>query len=98
MAFEERDLFAQPPTREDLARWARQHPGGAEGLVTRYTHFEDYQTYVAGKQFSEDELLDLLARVPNLLHKPIISDGTRVHQGLDFVSLEAFVSGENPPR
>ena len=50
-------------------------------MVTPNTQFPDYQEHVAGKDLTDDQILDLLARVPNLLKKPILVDGDRILQG-----------------
>lgn len=89
-----RNLLQQPPSREDLGRFARATPGGAREMVTTNTQFPEYQEHIAGKTLSDDQLLDILARVPNLLRKPILTDGTRALQGTsDPARLEQFVGG-----
>jgi len=61
-------------------------------MVTPNTHFPEYQEHIAGKNLTDDQLLDLLARVPNLLKKPVLVDGARILQGTkDAARLEAFV-------
>lgn len=90
--FDERDLLTQPPSRDDLARYARATPGGAREMVTPNTHFPEYQEHIAGKNLSDDQIVDLLARVPNLLRKPVLVDGKRILQGIkDPERLAAFV-------
>jgi arsenate reductase-like glutaredoxin family protein len=62
-------------------------------MVTPNTHFPEYQEHIAGKDLSEDQLLDVLARVPNLLKKPVLVDGTRILQGTkEPEKLAAFVA------
>jgi hypothetical protein len=39
--------------------------------------------HIAGKSLSDEQLLDLLAKVPNLLRKPLLVDGKRALQGND---------------
>lgn len=79
--FEVKDLLSTPPSREALAGFAKQTPGGVKEMVTPNTHFAEYQEHIAGKDLSDDQLLDLLAKVPNLLKKPVITDGPRILQG-----------------
>ena len=50
-------------------------------MVTPNTQFPEYQEHIAGKNLTDDQLVDVLARVPNLLKKPILTDGSRVLQG-----------------
>ena len=50
-------------------------------MVTPNTHFPEYQEHVAGKNLTDDQLLDVLAKVPNLLKKPLLTDGAKFLQG-----------------
>jgi arsenate reductase-like glutaredoxin family protein len=50
-------------------------------MVTPNTHFPEYQKHIDGKDLTEDQLLDVLAQVPNLLQKPVITDGGRILLG-----------------
>ena len=50
-------------------------------MVTPNTHFPEYQEHIAGQDLSEEQLLDVLARVPNLLKKPVLTDGDRILLG-----------------
>ena len=40
-------------------------------MVTPNTHFPEYQEHIEGKDLAEEQLLDILARVPNLMKKPV---------------------------
>ena len=89
-----RDILAEPPGRDLLGEFAKAVPGGVREMVTVRTDSPDYQKHVAGKNLSEAELLDLLAKVPNLLRKPLFVAGKRVLQGVDDPArLKAFVEG-----
>ena len=81
IVFEERLLLEQPPSRKELGVFAKLISGGAEAMVTPMTNFPEYQEYVAGRNLSEEQLLDTLAQVPNLLKKPILVDQDRVILG-----------------
>ena len=50
-------------------------------MVTPNTHFPEYQEHIAGQELTEEQLLDVLARVPNLLKKPVLTDGGRILLG-----------------
>jgi arsenate reductase-like glutaredoxin family protein len=93
---EVRDILTQPPSRELLGELAKVIPGGVREMVTVRTDSPDYQKHIAGRNLSEAELLDLLAKMPNLLRKPLFVAGKRVLQGVDDpVRLKAFVEGQS---
>ena len=79
--FEDRLLLEEPPSREALGVFARSIPGGAPAMVAPNTHFPEYQEHIAGQDLTEEQLLDVLARVPNLLKKPVLTDGDRILLG-----------------
>ncbi len=61
-------------------------------MVTLNTHFPEYQEHIAGQDLSEAQLLDVLARVPNLINKPVLTDGDRILLGPNTPNLvEEFV-------
>jgi arsenate reductase-like glutaredoxin family protein len=89
-----KDILTQPPSRQELAGFAKRTPGGVKEMVTKNAQMPDYQQHLAGKQLTDEQLLDLLAKVPNLLRKPLLTDGERVIQGVDDpAKLAAFVRG-----
>lgn len=58
--------------------------GGAENLLHPGKRDEpDYVEHIAGKNLSDDELIQVLARFPDLLMKPVLFDGTKVSLGFD---------------
>ena len=90
-----RDILTEPPSRQLLGEIARITPGGVREMITIRSDSPDYQKHIAGKSLSDDQLLDLLAKVPNLLRKPLLVDGKRVLQGIDDpVRLKAFVESK----
>lgn len=87
-----RDILTQPPTREQLGQFSKVTPGGVREMMTTRTEFPEYQQNIAGKTLTDDQLLDILAKVPNLLRKPLLTDGKRALQGVDDPArLKAFV-------
>lgn len=89
-----RDILTQPPSREQLGRIANVTPGGAREMVTTRTDSPEYQQNIAGKALTDDQLVDLLARIPNLLRKPLLTDGDRALQGVDDPArLRSFAGG-----
>jgi arsenate reductase-like glutaredoxin family protein len=91
-----RDILTEPPSRELLGEIAKTIPGGVREMVTVRTDSPDYQKHMAGKNLADGQLLDLLAKVPNLLRKPLLVAGKRVLQGVDDPTrLKAFVEGKS---
>ena len=90
-----KDILTQPPSREDLGRFAQVTPGGAREMVSTRTDTPEYQQNIAGKTLGDDQLLDILAKIPNLLRKPLLTDGNRALQGTDDAArLRAFADGK----
>lgn len=87
MPITERNIRKQPPTREELEKLVRLLPGGAKDLIsTRSRRFRELQVDL--QELNEDQLLDLMAREPAILRRPIITDGNRVVVGFDPDALE----------
>lgn len=64
-------------------------------MVTTRTDSPEYQQHLAGGMPGDEPLLDLLAKIPNLLRKPLLTDGARALQGVDDPArLKAFVEGK----
>ena len=65
-------------------------------MVTVRTDSAEYQKNIAGKNLTDEQLLDLLATIPNLLRKPLLVDGKRALQGIDDPArLKSFVEGKS---
>ncbi len=89
------DILTQPPTRDQLGRISKGTTGGAREMVSTRTDTPEYQQNIAGKTLGDDQLLDILASIPNLLRKPLLTDGARALQGVDDPArLKAFVEGK----
>jgi arsenate reductase len=90
-----RDMLSEPPSRQLLGELAKIIPGGVKEMVTIRTESPEYQKNIAGKTLSDEQLLDLLAKIPNLLRKPLLVDGKRALQGVDDpAKLKAFLEGK----
>ena len=88
-------MLSDPPSRQVLAEVAKVIPGGVREMVTIRTDSAEYQQNIAGKNLNDEQLLDLLAKIPNLLRKPLLVDGKRALQGVDDpTKLKAFVEGK----
>lgn len=80
---EERHIWNRPPSRTELATFAAALPNGAVDLLSRRsTRYRELGLGPASEPGGE-ALIDLLAREPRLLRRPIVSDGRRVVVGFD---------------
>lgn len=66
------------------------HPDGARAfLSSRSIRFRELG--LAEREFAEEELLDLLAKEPHLLRRPIIHNSRSVVVGYDRLALQALL-------
>lgn len=83
-----RNLLTAPPPRDMLERFAQTLPGGVRSML--YQGSAEYAAYVEGKDLTDDDLLDLLVRRPNLLRKPLLTNGERFIISHKAEELESF--------
>ena len=81
-----RHIRRAPPTRAELADLASRLPGGASDLLSRRS-VRYRELGLAGREPEGEPLLDLLAREPHLLRRPIVSDGRHTVVGFDRAGL-----------
>ena len=80
--FEERHIFKNPPTPEELMQLSTISEEGIDSLVSvRSNQYRELGINHLDMKFSE--LLKLLSNEPKLLRRPIISDGESVVVGYD---------------
>ena len=80
--FEERHIFKNPPTPEELMQLSTISEEGIDSLVSvRSNQYRELGINHLDMKFSE--LLKLLSKEPKLLRRPIISDGESVVVGYD---------------
>jgi arsenate reductase-like glutaredoxin family protein len=64
-------------------------------MVTTRTDTPEYRQNIGGKTLTDEQLLDVLAKIPNLLRKPLLTAGERALQGVDDPArLRSFVDGK----
>jgi len=96
VALDERHIWNQAPSRDELAEVAAALPGGVRSLLsTRSTRYRELG--LDADRLSDQELLDLLAREPKLLRRPIIWDGMHAVVGAKRPEVEAFISHQAGP-
>ncbi len=90
IVFEERHIFKNPPTPEELKHLSVISEEGIDSLVSvRSNRYRQLGINHLDMKFSE--LLKLLSKEPKLLRRPIITDGEHVTVGynLDMLNLIA---------
>ncbi len=88
-------MLSEPPSRELLGEIAKVIPGGVKEMITIRTESAEYQQHIAGRTLSDEQLLDILAKIPNLLRKPLLVEGKRALQGVDDPArLKSFTEGK----
>lgn len=88
----ERRYFKEKPTPEEVRWLAARLPGGARDLLsTRSRRYKELG--LAGRDFSDDELIALLAAEPGLWRRPVVVRGDQVVVGYDAPSLEELLNG-----
>ena len=93
-SLEERHIWNEPPSRAELVELASRLPGGATDLLSRRSTRYRELGLDPSREPAGEALLDLLAREPKLLRRPIISDGHQVVVGFDRPSIEAIARKE----
>mgnify|MGYP001309584576 FL=1 len=90
VSYRARDFFKDRFTRDELAALlARAGLRPRDVLATRSRAYRDLG--LAGRQVSDDELLDLMVAEPTLLRRPIVVTDHEVIVGFDARRLEALV-------
>ncbi|VDG17860.1 Spx/MgsR family RNA polymerase-binding regulatory protein [Lactiplantibacillus mudanjiangensis] len=90
IAFNERDIIANPLDRDELKQILRLTENGFEDIVsTRSKAFKALHIDLSDLGFNQ--LLDLLVEKPQLLKRPIIYDGRRLQIGYNEEDIRAFL-------
>lgn len=88
--FEERNIFSEPLNKEELTNILRMTENGTEEIIsTRSKAFR--QLKVNLDDLSVDELLNLVAKNPSLLRRPIIIDDRRLQVGYNEDEIRRFL-------
>lgn len=87
--YEERHLYKNPPTSEELLEIIKKTSNGTEELLsTRSQMFKNLDVDIENLKVSE--LLEMLSREPRLLKRPILTDGNNIVIGYDKPALEQY--------
>ena len=77
MAVSERHIVKEAPSLAELGELAALAPGGVRDLVAKNSA-RYRELHLAAVAMSDEEWLDLLAREPKLLRRPLVTDGQRL--------------------
>ena len=91
IAYEERHLFREPPTREELLEIIkRTHNGLDDILSTRSRTFKELNVEI--DDLTVSQLLDILHDEPRLLRRPILVDGEKLIIGYNKHAMEELLA------
>lgn len=80
--YEERHLFKNPPTSEELLEIIKMTTNGLDEILsTRSQRFKNLDVDI--EEMSVSELLELLSEEPQLLKRPILTDGENLIVGFN---------------
>ncbi len=89
VSYEERHLYKDPPTSDELMAIIRKtHNGTDEILSTRSHYFKNLNKDIENMKFSE--FLEFLSGEPKLLKRPILTNGDNIVIGYDKGALEQY--------
>lgn len=87
--YEERHLYKNPPTSEELLEIIKKTTNGTEEILsTRSQMFKNLGVDIENLKVSE--LLEMLSKEPRLLKRPILTDGDRIIVGFNKPALEQY--------
>jgi Spx/MgsR family transcriptional regulator len=82
LAFTTRDLFKQPLSAAEIRALARQTDGGVRALLSTRTA-QHKALGLDRREVSDAELVDLMAKEPRLLRRPLLTADGSVVVGYD---------------
>lgn len=87
--YEERHLFRNPPTIDELLEIIKKTSNGLEEILsTRSQMFKNLDIDIEDLKVSE--LLEILSKEPRLLKRPILTDGKNLVVGFNKPALEQY--------
>ncbi|GAA4715449.1 transcriptional regulator MgsR [Brevibacillus fulvus] len=89
--YEERHLFKNPPSVEELMEIAKMTTNGLDEILsTRSQKFKDLDIDI--NELTVSELLEMLSDDPRLLKRPILTDGQRLIVGYNQSAMKNLLS------
>jgi regulatory protein spx len=87
VSFEERHLFRDPPTEEELLEMMKLTTNGIDEILSKRSQtFKKLNVNIEDLKLSE--FLNLLSEEPRLLRKPLLMDGEKLIIGYNREALE----------
>jgi regulatory protein spx len=91
ISYEERHLFKNPPSPEELLEIVKMTTNGMDEILsTRSQRFKDLEVDI--NEMTVSELLEMLSEDPRLLKRPILTDGERLIVGYNQSAMENLLS------
>lgn len=91
--FNERNIFSEPLTKDEIKQILRMTEDGTEEIIsTRSKVFQELGINL--DDLTMDELLDLVEKNPGLLRRPIIMDDKRLQVGYNEDEIRRFLPRE----
>lgn len=91
ISYEERHLFRNPPSTDELMDIMKKTTTGADEILSRRSQtFKNLDVDI--NDMTVSELLDLLSEDPRLLKRPILTDGENVIIGFNSSAMKNFLS------
>ncbi|QRG65788.1 Spx/MgsR family RNA polymerase-binding regulatory protein [Brevibacillus choshinensis] len=89
--YEERHLFKNPPTAEELLDIIKMTSNGLDEILsTRSQRFKNLDVDI--NDMSVKELLEMLSEEPQLLKRPILTDGENLIVGFNSSAMKNLLS------
>ncbi|OEF99284.1 hypothetical protein BHF71_09175 [Vulcanibacillus modesticaldus] len=87
--YEERHLYKNPPTVDELMEIIKKSSNGLEEILsTRSRMYKNLEVDIENLKVSE--LLEMLSKEPRLLKRPILTDGNNIVIGYNKPALEQY--------
>ncbi len=91
ISYEERHLFRNPPSADELMDIMKKTTSGADEILSRRSQtFKNLDVDI--NDMTVSELLDMLSEDPRLLKRPILTDGENVIIGFNSSAMKNFLS------
>ncbi|WP_057769394.1 transcriptional regulator SpxA [Lactobacillus selangorensis] len=91
--FQERNIFSEPLTKNEIKNILRMTENGTEEIIsTRSKAFQELNVDL--DDLSLDDLFDLIQKTPGLLRRPIIMDDKRLQVGYNEDEIRRFLPRE----